>query len=213
MPKVDCPKMSTSHPSSGLSSKGVTVQDKKNAALSAITLILALALFLALAICTAYGLNYGDVNQSAAKGSITIMANESPIATIHVNEDMSATVDYLSHRITGTLKLEGAEEDTLLFQLRDASLIDEPLTDDAILFIRMPRSGLQGNYEGFWVIYYSCPSENIMRSDWLYASSNNNALAGFSNKTNAITKQRNVLLENAEPYRWEKRGSVLLLSN
>ena len=174
--------------------------------------ILSAALLITLGLAAAYGMRYGNVDESVVPGDITFTKDEAPLATIHVNDDLTADIDYLGFKMSGTLKLAGAEEDTILYQLYRVTFENGIDPKDAVLFVRMPRSGLQGDFSGPWMLYFSFPSQNnVMQSDWIITEEDGTAKVGEAIKMNAITAQRSVLLENSADWKWEKQGQTLSL--
>ena len=183
--------------------RGVSVSD-------VVTYVLAIALLVTLALAASYGFRYGNVDESVATGNITIKVDNSTHAAISVDDNMRARVTYANKVMTGTLKLAGAEEDTILFQLRGIAFSDGSDASDAVLFIRMPRSGLQGDYSGAWMFYFSCPSQKVKKySEWLIANEGGTGFWGFSDKLNAVTTLRKKLIKSASKATWVKEGIVL----
>lgn len=176
--------------------------------------VLSVALLATLGLAALYGMRYGNVDQSVVPGDVTIERNGTTVIEMHINDDFSADIEYLGHKMFGTLQLAGAEEDTILYQLRKVSFEDGSDAENTVLFVRMPRTGLQGDLSGSWMLYYSCPSQNnVMQSEWVVAEEGGSAKVGFVTKMNAITAQRKALLDISEDWKWEKRGQTLSLTS
>ena len=172
--------------------------------------VLAGLLVVVLGAASIYGFRYANVDESVATGNITIRKNDSELAKIKIDEELNAHVDYMKLSMQGKLKLAGAEKDTILFQLTDITLEDGSDTSDLVFFIRMPRSGLQGDFSGAWMLYLSRPSKKVTCGDWIIASSDKTALSGRLKK-NVITMQRSALVEKSSDWTWNKKGNSLIL--
>lgn len=176
--------------------------------------ILSGALLVILASAAFYGWKYGNVDESVAAGRIALIKDGLRLVTMDVDEDLSATINYYKGPIMkGKLVLSGAEEDSILFRLRNIKLDDKTDASDLVFFVRMPRSGLQGDFTGPWVFYYSRPSAGVTISEWALIESGNNAHVGWKAAANAIVTQRKMLLEWSEEWAWSKRGTDLVLES
>jgi len=176
--------------------------------------VLSAALLITLGLAAAYGMRYGNVDESVVPGDVTISKDGKHLVTMHVDDELHANIDYLGRKMSGNLVLAGAEEDTILYQLKKVSYDDGADASDTVLFVRMPRSGLQGDFAGPWMLYYSCPSQgNVMQSDWIVATEDGAAKVGAAANMNAITAQRNVLLNGSADWKWKKEGQALNLSS
>ena len=246
-------------------------------------LVIALSclLLVALGAAALYGMEYGNVDTSVARGKVKITRNDKRMVNMRIDKNQQATVLYRGKKMRGDLQLAGAETDTILFRVMNIKLVVDPDTaseetnqavsngaaepgaedtaeqsppenpaeqtqmeqneeaggepaaeqaeeapsqqgaeadegtadssteeeaaetiedaSDIILFIRMPRSGLQGDYSGVWVVYYSRPSEKAAYSDWAIISEDGTAVTGFKRNFNAVTAQRSKLVELAKP--------------
>lgn len=175
--------------------------------------ILSAALLITLGLAAAYGMRYGNVDESVVPGDITITKDGGTLVTMHVNDDLTADVEYLGFKMSGTLTLAGAEEDTILYQLKKVTLANGIDPEGCVLFVRMPRSGLQGNFSGPWMLYFSFPSQNnVMQSEWIIAEEDGTAKVGAAAKMNAITAQRSALLKSTTDWKWQKQGQALSLT-
>ena len=189
----------------GADTRGYRAWDK-------LAIALAVLLVAALGAASLYGFKYGKVDTSVAVGKVTIKKGEEVLLKMTVDEDMQAQVRYHQKRMTGTLVFAGAETDTILFQLQDIKYKDGSDASDAVLFMRMPRSGVQGDLSGAWMTYFSQPSTNENCSEWVIAHEDGTADYGLKDKLNAITAQRFKLVElSEEGWTWEKKKSVLQL--
>lgn len=176
--------------------------------------VLSGALLIAMLLASIYGWRYGNVDTSVACGNISIKKSELPFIDLSVDKDLNATVyhGYIGREMKGKLVLAGAETDTILFQLKDMHFTDGGDPSQAILFIRMPRTGLQGDYAGVWMTYFSYPSEDVKISEWIIADEGGNAISGLKTGYNVITAQRNQLGSYSNAWTWQKAGSSMILT-
>lgn len=177
-------------------------------------LVIALAVLYVVALGAAsfYGLRYGRADTGMAVGKVTITKNEKPLFKMAVNKKMKARISYLNKDLTGTLKLNGAETDTVLFRVEGIAFEDGSDASDAVLFVRMPRSGVGGDLNGAWMVYFFQPSANESFSEWVIAHEDGSADYGHGDNINAITAQRFALEELSEKdWNWNSKGSVLRL--
>ena len=174
-----------------------------------LAIILGLLLLAAMAKAAIYGMEFTDVDESVVPGKIEFVKNGKSVFALSVHDDMTAAVKYKGQRMTGTLTFAGAEEDTILYQLRDISLTDGTKPEDYIVFVRMPRLGIQGDYSGVWMVYFRSNSLGVRCSDWIFADKDGTAIAGHRNKTNAVATRRLRLLEWSHDYLWHKDGNRL----
>ena len=176
-------------------------------------LILSVLLLIALACASLYGIRYGNVDESVVPGQMTVIEDGEVTLDLNIDDNLNASINSIGFKMTGTLKLAGAEEDTILYQLNGISLEDETDSKGAVFFIRMPRSGLQGDLSGTWMVY--CTFPEVAYSKWMFLQEDGSAAVGFKNSTNVITMQRDAIIKISEemPWSWEKHGSTLLLSS
>lgn len=177
-----------------------------------VTYVLAALLLVTLGLASLYGFKYGRVDESTAAGTITICDEEETWLKATIDEELNADVEYFGEHFLGTFKLAGAEEDSVLYQLRKVKHSNGQDADGAILFLRMPRSGLQGDFQGPWMVYFAVADSDIKHSCWVLANDDETAFVGTAEGMNAITTQRKELIELAEARYWEKDGNTLLLS-
>lgn len=133
-----------------------------------------------------------------------------------------AVVHYRDWRLRGKLTLRGAETDTILFQLFDAEFLgvapsasteqDDAESSAPILFVRMPRSGLQGAYVGPWMAYFSYEDADLLSSDWVFIGEDGTAKIGYSEYLNAMTMTRGNLMEKTTTISWEETSEGVLLN-
>ena len=104
--------------------------------------------FVALGAAALYGWHYGNVDESVAPGHIDVHENSSLLLVVDINDDMTAKVAYLNRVMTGKFVLAGAEEDSILFQLKNIKFEDGSDSSDAVFFLRMLRTGLRAIMQG-----------------------------------------------------------------
>ena len=175
--------------------------------------VLSGALLVALGAAALYGWHYGNVDESVAPGHIDVHENSSLLLVVDINDDMTAKVAYLNRVMTGKFVLAGAEEDSILFQLKNIKFEDGSDSSDAVFFLRLPRTGLQGDYAGPWMTYFSCPSQGAQYGNWVIAREDGSASVGARDKLNAITAQRYQLLEWSSVWTWVKGGDAMRLNS
>ena len=186
----------------------------KRSATDIFTWVLAAALLVTLALASLYGFKYGNVDEGTAPGNITIYEDGNPWLIASIDDGMNARVGYLGYIFTGTFRLAGAEEDTVLYQLRGIEFASGPEGADAldaVFFLRVPRTGLQGDFSGPWMAYFSWPSQGVQHSDWMITREDSTASVGARDNVNAITAQRARLLEWSSDWTWHKSGHGLYL--
>lgn len=174
--------------------------------------VLSGVLLVTLGAAALYGWHYGNVDESVTPGHIDVYENGSLLLTVNIEDDMTAKVGYLRRVMTGKFVLAGAEEDTILYQLKNIKFADGADASDTVFFLRIPRSGLQGDFSGPWMTYFSCPSQSAKHSDWIIANGDGTASVGGRDKMNAITAQRKQLLEWSKAWTWKKSGYGLYLT-
>ena len=174
-------------------------------------------LLVAMLMATMYGLRYGKVDQSVVKGHVSISVGDTWLATIDVDENKDATVNYLGHTIHGKLRLDGADTDSVLYVMKDMTFENNLDPKGAVLLVRMPRSGLEGDLSGTWMLYFSYPDdgevEGNVRSDWVFARADGTALYGYAPEMNAMTAQRKTLEQSSVAWHWSKTDEGLSLTN
>ena len=174
-------------------------------------------LLVAMLMATMYGLRYGKVDESVVKGHVSISVGDTWLATIDVDESKDATVNYLGHTIHGKLRLDGADTDSILYVMKDMSFENNLDPKGAVLLVRMPRSGLEGDLSGTWMLYFLYPDdgevEGNVRSDWVFARADGTALYGYAPEMNAMTAQRKTLEQSSVAWRWSKTDEGLSLTN
>ena len=174
-------------------------------------------LFVAMFIAALYGLRYGKVDESVVKGRVSINVGDAWLATIDVDENKEATINYVGHTMHGKLKLDGADTDSILYVVKDLTFENNLDPTGAVLLIRVPRSGLQGDLSGPWMLYFSYPAdgevEGSTRSDWVYANADGTALYGYAPDMNAMTAQRKTLEAQSVAWHWTKTADGLSLTN
>ena len=79
--------------------------------------ILSAALLITLGLAAAYGMRYGNVDESVVPGDISIIKDGGTLVTMHVNDRLTAESEYRGFKMSGKRQLAGAEEDTILYQL------------------------------------------------------------------------------------------------
>lgn len=174
-------------------------------------------LLVAMLMATLYGLRYGNVDQSVVKGHVSINVGDAWLATIDVDENKEATINYVGHTMHGKLRLDGADTDSILYAVKDLTFENNLDPKGAVLLVRVPRSGLQGDLSGPWMLYFSYPAdgevEGSTRSDWVYAGADGTALYGYAPDMNAMTAQRKTLEAQSVAWRWTKTADGLSLTN
>lgn len=187
-------------------------------------------LLIAMGWAVIYHLRYANVDESVVPGRVRIYeqgeTGRECLLFLDIADDMSATIRYHNWTLRGVLVLIGAEEDTILYQLTGTEVIDylpeEDEAEDAAeaesefgppaLLIRMPRTGLQGDFTGPWMTYLSRDDETSL-SEWLFVEENGVARVGHSKSSNALTVMRKDLLERTQPAVWEYTFSGIVLSS
>ena len=177
-----------------------------------VTYVLAALLLVTLGLASLYGFKYGRVDESTAAGTITICDEEGTWLKATIDEELNADVECFGKHFLGTFRLAGAEEDSVLYQLGKVKYSNGQDADGVILFLRMPRSGLQGDFQGPWMVYFSWANYSIQHSFWVLTNEDGTAFAGMADGMNAVTTQRPRLIELASAMYWQKDGNVLSLS-
>lgn len=173
--------------------------------------VLSLTVLLAMGAATMYHFRYSPIDKSVLPGQISIIKDDKSRLRISIHEDLTATIKYRDMYARGTLKLEGAEEDSVMAILRDAEDFDGNELKDLAVMVRMPRTGLQGDFCGPWMVYLSYPEWNSVVSDWFFLQNDGTALVGEGEGINAMTTLRQVLLDRAEEWTWRRKRSVVYL--
>lgn len=174
-----------------------------------------------------YHVRYANVDESVVPGKVRIYeqgeSGRECLLFLDIADDMSATVRYHGWRLRGIFMLRGAEEDTVLYQLINAEVVgsapeeaaeaeESPDLKPPALLVRMPRSGLQGDFTGPWMTYLSYGTD-YTTSDWLFVEDNGVARVGYSDTSNALTIMRKDLLEETTPATWEYALEGIVLSS
>lgn len=174
--------------------------------------ILSIALLVAMGAATLYHFRYAQIDHSVMPGQVNIVLGDKIRMRLDIEEDLSATVKYRDLFVQGKLRLEGAEEDTVLYRLVDTHNLDGTELEGLILFIRVPRSGLQGNLCGPWMAYLSYEGWDTVCSDWIFIQEDGTALVGEGEGVNAMTMLRRDLLDRTREMVWKRYGQTLYLT-
>lgn len=174
--------------------------------------ILSIALLIAMGAATLYHFRYAQIDHSVMPGTVNIVLGDKIKMRLQIDEDLNATVKYRDLFVQGKLRLEGAEEDTVLYRLIETRDLDGYEIEDLILFIRVPRSGLQGDLCGPWMAYLSYEAWNSVCSDWFFIQEDGTALVGEGENMNAMTALRRDLLGRTRTYTWKRNSQVLYIT-
>lgn len=172
-------------------------------------------LLVAMILASLYGLRYGKVDQSVVSGSISFYEGDRMLASIAIDDDMNATIDCSWGSIRGRLKMDGADTDSILYKMTDISFEGGMDSRGAIIMLRVPRTGLQGNFVGPWMMYYSYPADGDVPgrvySDWLFVRSDGMVLGSGQKDFNVMTAQRKDLEEKSSTWTWTRSGDRLVM--
>lgn len=196
--------------------------------------ILSALLLVAMGCATLYHLRYARIDETVIPGSVEIDDMDGTVLAMHIDDDMQAEITYRDWSLKGTLALDGAEEDTVLYKLNDAEFtndtepepVEHPATDaeegadsgttDAepgppILLVRVPRSGLQGDHTGPWMVYFTYTAADLLSSDWVFIEEGGKARVGNSTTLNPMTMLRKDLMKQAQRTTWERVDGAIVL--
>ena len=200
-----------------------------------------LLLIVSMVMATVFHLHYSSVDEQAVPGSMTLSisattglttdsdsdAESSTIYSVTINSDMRATIDYLGLKLRGWFKLVGGDADTLMYLLKGVELAEEPASEVAKamgakeggaldtsgikVYIRMPRSGLQGDWVGIWVVDYRYIPTSVQFGDWCIVREDGTALAGSERGGDTVQTLKELLEAKSASYTWTRRGDDLEL--
>lgn len=172
-------------------------------------IVLSVLLLVAMGMATIYGIRYGNVDESVVSGDVSLVEDDHPVLSMHVDDDKHADITYLGLKMSGTLRLNGAEKDTILYMLTKITLEDGAEPGNLAFLVRMPRSGLKGDLAGPWMVYFSRTDTGFISSEWVLANEGGEAIIGHSGSLNPMTTMRDQLIGKSTKGTWEREGSTL----
>ena len=171
--------------------------------------------FLALLFASVFGLRYGNVDESVIPGKIAFCEDERVLSVIEIDESMNARVSCSWGTIRGKLRMYGAETDSVLYAMEDILFEGSVDPKGAIVMLRVPRTGLQGDFVGPWMMYYSYPADGDVPgrvySDWLFVRPDGTVLGGGQSDFNVMTAQRRELEKKSSTWPWTRSGERLVM--
>ncbi len=199
-------------------------------------LILSAALLVAMGLATLYGLRYGNVDESVMVGEVSIIDGQNLLFSMRADEQKNVEICYNGLKLKGTLHLDGAEKDTILYRVAvkeaepdleeghatpgQAERVDGWLSwaenskldpADVIMLVRVPRSGLSGDYVGPWMMYFVYQPEEDITSGWMFLHEDGVALTGVGGIGNPMTAMREDLEKKTEETTWSVDGHVITI--
>ena len=181
----------------------------------ALLYILSGALLVAMLLAVLYGLRYSKVDASVIPGKVAFYEGERMLSSIEIDNDMNATVTCSWGTIHGRLKLDGADTDSILYKITDISFEGGVDPKGAIVMLRVPRTGLRGDFVGPWMMYYSYPADGDVPgrvySDWLFVRPDGTVLGGGQSGFNVMTARRRDLERKSSEWTWTRSGERLVM--
>lgn len=200
-------------------------------------IILSVALLVAMGLATLYGLRYGNVDESVMVGEVSIIDGKNLLFSMKADEQKNVEICYNGLKLKGTLHLDGAEKDTILYRMavkeaepdleeghatpEQAERVDGWLSwaenskldpADVIMLVRVPRSGLTGDFVGPWMMYSVYQPEEDTTSDWMFLHDDGVALTGVGGIGNPMTAMREDLEKKTEETTWSVDGHTITIA-
>ena len=173
---------------------------------------LSVLLLVTLGLASLYGFRYGRIDDSVMPGKVELACNDRTVVTLDIASMDDVTVGFDGIVVHGKLRLEGADTQSVLYALDKKTYENGLDPKNTALLLRVPRSGLQGDLSGPWMVYFAQNEDNAKHSMWALLGQDGAAHYESSRSANPMTMQYPALEKASRVGTWQRDGNRILVS-